>query len=530
MAQRFHSSYLAGGLRGSPFLAAGFGDPAARAARVEEAARRGAAPELVEALLAQDAGLPPGAARRANLEALGERGTVVVATGQQVGLFLGPLYTLYKAATAVAAARLLARESGRRVAPLFWLQTEDHDFAEIDHCVVPRPGGALTLRIAPDDTPERASVAGRRLGADVAERVGELAAALEGLPCAAETVALFRAAYRPGQPLGRAFAEVLAALFAEDGLVVLDPRDPRIARLAAPILRQALFEHARIAAALEARAAALRAAGFDEQVRTRPGVTLPFYHPEGALGPRYRLEVRPGGFALPDGRTVEPAALEAALANEPLRLSTSALLRPIVQDALLPTCAYVGGPAEIDYLAQAAALYPLFGVTPALAVPRARFRLIPPGARRRLQQLGLRPAEIERPRDALLHALAGARGGEAAPGPHWIAELEARLDAYAAGPGAGDPALVRAAARTRESARRALARLERRHQRAVLAREQGLAERVTALQDWLWPGGAPQERVHALPYYAALVGPRALVERVLAAVDPLDPAPQDLAL
>ena len=92
--------------------------------------------ETITALRAQAARLPASAAREANLQALAQPGTVVVVTGQQVGLFLGPLYSFYKAASAVIVARALQQETGVRCVPVFWLQSEDHDFEEIDHCDV----------------------------------------------------------------------------------------------------------------------------------------------------------------------------------------------------------------------------------------------------------------------------------------------------------------------------------------------------------------------------------------------------------
>jgi uncharacterized protein YllA (UPF0747 family) len=188
-----------------------------------------------------------------------------------------------------------------------------------------------------------------------------------------------------------------------------------------------------------------------------------------------------------------------------------------LQDWLLPTAAYVGGPGEIGYLAQANALHPLFELEPPLVIPRARFRLITPPAKRLLEQLQLKPADAE---DAeLLARLAPP----APPGPNasWTAELDARLDAY------GDNSDV---ARARKSIRHAMARLERRHRHAALQRETTLAERVCRLQEWLFPGGAPQERVHGVPFYAAVTGIDRLREDIISRIDVLQPTIEDLFL
>jgi bacillithiol biosynthesis cysteine-adding enzyme BshC len=574
MASTFYSSYLAGGLRGGPLMPLGLGDgPAARAARVRAAAERRAAPALVAALRALSDELPSSAKRAAHLDALARGGCAVVATGQQVGLFLGPLYTIYKAATAVVLARTLAAESGVPCIPLFWLQTEDHDYAEIASAAIPNP--RTHHEVAPLELPDdgacdpRASVAARLLPASCARLVDALADALvdasfRPLPHAAEVIGLIRDAYRPGVPVGRAFARVLGALFADEGLVILDPRTPAIAALAAPIVRRALVDDARLEALLVERGQALDAAGFGAQVRLRPGSPLAFFHLVDAHGPRHRLGRRPDGtfdvlgLDAADGSSPErldQAELLALLERDPLRFSTSALLRPIVQDSLLPTAAYVGGPAEVDYFAQLLPLYGAFELAPPLVAPRARFRLIPHEARLLLDALGLAPADFDRGADAVRAVIAArlapsaaaapdsalaaapaaalASAPASAPGPAWLAEVEARLDAYAAGPEASrDPAIGRAVARTRAALRRNLAALARRHEHALLQRDGAAADRLARLTAWLRPTvhghSAPQERVYSFPWFAARAGVRPLVDAVLAAVDPFDPHPKDI--
>jgi uncharacterized protein YllA (UPF0747 family) len=489
------SSYLASGMRKSAFFPSDFGDRAARVARVRSAAARPVDERLIAALRAQNATLPASAAREAHLQALGAGGAAAVVTGQQVGLFLGPLYTFYKAASAIATARMLEAESGVRCVPLFWLQTEDHDFAEIAACTV----GQARLGLAVDE--RRLSVGHRCLGEEIAALVMGLSAAIEGEPHAAEVGALFDAAYRPGRTLGAAFADALARFFPE--LVFLDPRTPEIARLMQPSIERAVAEAAEMDRLLQERGEELRAAGFDEQVHPRPGYTLAFAHagglPEGA---RERLRQND---APPPG-------------NDPLRYSTSALLRPLVQDALLPTAAYVGGPAEVAYLAQIGPLYRAFGLEAPLVVPRARFRLVPPPARRLCVELGVQPSDAEDPE--LAARLAKPSGP--VPDLSWLAELETRLDGIA-----GD---ARGVARARRSIHHAITRLGERQRRLGAERDAVLVERVRRFAAWLHPGGAPQERALGVAWFAAYAGPAALAARVLDAVDPLDPALKDLLL
>jgi bacillithiol biosynthesis cysteine-adding enzyme BshC len=528
MSGTFYASYLASGLGADPLYPSPLGVRDERVARTRAAAARPVAVELLDALRAQMETLAPSAAQRRNLQAMAQAGTAVVVTGQQVGLCLGPLYTIYKAATAIVLARRLSDEAGVPVVPLFWLQTEDQDFAEIAGCVTPRADGEpVRLQLADDARLERCAVAQRRLGPELAGELDRLEDALSGLAFAAETMALVRAAYRPGEPMARAFARLLSALFADEGLLLLDPRCAEVARLAVPVLRRALVEHAAVDAALAESGRALAARGYEEQVRPRPGSPLVFFHAADASGPRHRLTVAEDGSFVADGNGERHGAAElvALLERDPLRFSTSALLRPMVQDTLLPTAAYVGGPAEVDYFTQLPPLYRCFGLQPPLLSARARFVLLPAAVTTLLERLGLRADEVQAPREALILRLA-APAPDAGPGPAWLAEFEARLDQYLA----ATPAEARAVERTRQSVRRNLGRLQRRYQRDLVAREETLAARVDRLQHWLWPDGAPQERVHALPSYAALVGPTTLIRTIMSAVDPLKPTLRELHL
>jgi bacillithiol biosynthesis cysteine-adding enzyme BshC len=530
----FYSSYLASGLRASALLPRGFGSDVDRRAAVTFAARRRVAPELLAELERQNDAYPPSPAREAHLEALGSPGTVVVATGQQVGLFLGPLYTLYKAASAVAVARLLAAETGVRAVPLFWLQTEDHDFVEMAGCSVPRDREA-PLRLALSERPgdERVALADRVLGPEVRDVLARLDEALAGLPHREGVLALLSAHYRPGVPPGRAFAGVLAALFAQAGLVIYDPRQATAARLLEPVMRAALTSADRLEALLVERGRLLADSGFAEQIQLRRGSPLCFVH-DGPRGPRQRLVRRGAGLGAPgEPGALSIAELVATLEREPLRFSTSALLRPIAQDTLFPTAAYVGGPAEVAYFAQLAPLYPAFGLEAPLVVPRSRFRLLTPRLAAILSRLGLTAADLDTPRDALISRLAPhtrLHAADASPRRDWAAELDARLGALEQRAAALDPALERATRGTRASLARSLDRLARRYERLAVDRDQVLRSRLERLERWLHPDGAPQERVFSFPWFAARAGTAALVSAVLEAVDPLSPAPRDLTI
>lgn len=473
--------------------------------------RRRLAPDVLRALVAQNAALPASAARDAHLRELGE-GAAAVVTGQQVGLFLGPLYTLYKAASAVALARSMRASTGLPVVPVFWLQTEDHDLPEIAWCGLP----GLRVRV-PVDAENRVSIAHLVLPPEVDAALDEVATQLGDNA----HLARLRRHYRPGASWSRAFAGVLAELFEPEGLVFVDPRDPALAGIAAPIHMRAIDDAERISASLVAHCAELEREGRATPVHVRAGAPLSFVHPDGPTGPRVRLDRT---LAEIGGTRRFDRAMLRALA--PAQFSTSALLRPILQDTLLPTVAYVGGPAEVAYFAQLQPVYAAFGLPMPRVVPRARFRIVDARMQALLARTGLavndleadeatllarvrRPADVDIERELLAPFLAG----------------HARVAASVAPSDRVDKALRR----TKLSVERALGKLQ-----GAIARDAAYADSETVaavrrLRDRLVPEGAPQERILGLPAFAARGGDRALVERVLAAIGPLTGQLQEIA-
>jgi bacillithiol biosynthesis cysteine-adding enzyme BshC len=505
MSSAFSPAFLRGEARALAFLPDDFRHASRRAEHVRRAGTRSVSPRTLEVLRAQQA---PG--REAQLDALARPGTVVVVTGQQVGLFLGPLYSLYKAATAVSVARALEQETGVRCVPVFWLQSEDHDFEEIDHCHVHARDGALVkLRLPAPHHVERCSLSGLALGAGVDEALRRLSEALEGLPHADEVLALFSRHYRPERTWVSAFADVMAELLPE--LLVLDPRDPALAAEALVVHRRAVEEAPAIARALLERHAALEREGFATQVHVRPDAPLCFFHPQGREGPRYRLEPRDGRWGLVGG--TETFSTEQLLAG---CFSSSALLRPLVQDTLLPTAAYVGGPGEANYFAQLAPLYAHFGKPMPMFVPRARFRVVEPRVRSVLGELGLGPADVEAPTEAVLKKLLPP---PANPSPE---ELERRINEAVAPLLDAVTGVDDAVKRTRATIARAASRLAGRHARARLRSDEVLIGRVERAQRALWPHGEPQERVLGFPGFAARFGVQGFVELVKQALVPFE--------
>jgi bacillithiol biosynthesis cysteine-adding enzyme BshC len=369
---------------------------------------------------------------------------------------------------------------------------------------------------AESEAEARCSVVQRNLPPEITSLIDGLAGCLADAPGATAVVDLLRAHYRPGRPLAEAFAGALAAIFGDEGLLFLNPRDPRLAALAAPIYRRSIEDAAAIDAALAAQGARLESAGFAEQIPPRPGSTLVFFHRDDARGPRYRLQRAGEDVWELTGceHKVTHREVLALTERDPLRFSTSALLRPLVQDTLLPTVAYVGGPAEVSYFAQLMPLYPLFGVTPPLVMPRARFRCVDARARRRLAALKLSADDLHLPTDELLARIAVQRPPDAADPATLKAivddEVAPRVAALTSAIERAFPHLARAAERTNDSVSHVLRKLTNRYARALLERDTATQQRLRWLQDTLVPGGVPQERVFGWPWLAAQLGPDVL--------------------
>ena len=308
-------------------------------------------PELLQLLTAQNSS----AAAASSLAALSQ-GAGAVLTGQQVGLFGGPLYSPFKAATAIARARQ-ATAAGHPHAAVFWLASEDHDFAEINQ--VTFPAGRELANLIYEKAPEFALPARRIVFDDSITALVERAAGLLGPSEATDALV---AAYKPGRTFAQAFADLYSVLFAAQGLLIVDAAGRDFHRLGAPVLRAAIERADEFHLALTVRGQALEAAGYHTQVAVAPQSSLLFLIDDKS-GARTGLRrvaptpAEPNGLWHADQQTFSTADLLGVLSAEPERISPAALLRPVFQDFLFSTSAQIGGPAEIAYLAQSTVLF-----------------------------------------------------------------------------------------------------------------------------------------------------------------------------
>lgn len=483
---------------------------------------------LAAALEAQADGLgAPDAARR-QLRRLAHPDARAVVAGQQVGLLLGPTYTLSKAVTAVKlAARLDTPE--RPVVPVFWLATQDHDAAEIDHAWLLD----LDERLARVTLPLPAGVAAGRLPlpADAAARVVAQLAELDVRGVYLEEVrglleaTAGRAAAAPGAPgggFGSWFGALLYALLGPAGLIVADPLDPALARLAAPLLARELRDPAASVHTVQRAGERLDALGFAPQLgraddATNLFVELPGDGPDGL--PRRELLRRAGDrpegpFVAADRRFERDELLER-LERDPTCITPAAGLRPVMQDTLLPTAVTVVGPGELRYIAQLAGVYGHHGVAQPLIWPRATATVLEPPVRRILARHALdATAFLADPQGCEARVLL-ERAGHAerfrAAHAHLARDCEAMLDEVAG----VDPTLQRTVTRQRQHIARALDTLERKTARALAQHDAITRRQFQRLAVQLLPGGTPQERKLSPFSFFLKFGVEAVVEAFL---------------
>jgi len=418
---------------------------------------------------------------------------MAVVTGQQVGLFSGPAYTIYKAVTAIRLARELTAR-GMETVPVFWIADEDHDVAEVNHTYFLDEVFEL-IRL------EHGSPARHLRVGDIAFDSGigkltEQAAKIAG----GEVARWLKECYREGETFGSAFGKLMARLFSDFGVVLLDAMDARLHRLGLAVFRRTVEESSELNRALLARGQELEKAGYHAQVKVREQTSLLFAMVNGRRVP---LRRKNGNFVLEDGLRLSPREVLDWMERATGDFSPNVLLRPILQDTLLPTVAYIGGPAEAAYFAQANTLYERLLKRMPVFFPRASFTLVEPRTERLLAKYGLSVEDAFRGPQRLERAIASARLPRGLKSSLARAEkkIGEALDTLGGGLEKLDPTLVGAVSTGRKKVLYQLEKLRHKAARAEASRAEIARRHARMLQCALYPHHALQERViNFLPF------------------------------
>lgn len=485
------------------------GNPARAEAWDDVIARTRAVPRdqatLAAALAAQQERRGAPAAARSAAALLAEPGTVAVVTGQQAGLFGGPLYTLLKAVTTLALAKKVEREHRVPAVAVFWIDAEDHDWDEVASCAVLDANDRVaTVTAAKPEGAGEGAVAALRLTASIGTTIDELAAQLPATPFTDELIAGLREAYRPGRGMAEAFGAWLEAVLGPLGLVVYDCSDPATKPLALPVFLRELREPGTAAAAAMASGEALSALGYHAQVAASPDATSLFY-----LAPRRHLIKRAGdGFSI-EGRTISASQLIAEAQAHPERFSPNVLLRPIVQDTLFPTVCYVGGPSELAYLGQLKAIYDAAPLPMPLVFPRPTATILDSASSRFLTRYQIPLAALQPRDEATLNQLLQSqlpKSVEASlvDATHAVQASMARVVECVP---EIDPTLSGAARSTLTRMEHDLQTLHSKIIQAAKRRDDTLRRQFTRARDLAFPDGEQQERCLAFVHFVNQFGP-----------------------
>lgn len=454
---------------------------------------------------------------------LGDADCMAVVTGQQVGLPGGPMYTLIKALHTIRLAALYENELGLPVVPIFWLELEDHDIEEVSSLTVKDSEHRLTsLRLEAGEGGTRRPVKDILLGPDIDRILNELAGLLPRTEYGEELFKQLRRCYTAEASFAEAFARLLTKWLSGLGLVLADPSHPHLKMQASNIFAGEIEEPGTSRQRYLDQLLRIAASGYSEQVTTRAGRLQLFLLVEGE---KYRIAADEEDFAL-EGSNLkfDRGEILKIVEEEPQRLVPSVLLRPIVQDTLFPTLAYIGGPAEVSYFAQATPLYQEFGVDMPLIMPRSGVTLVGSASRRTLETYSIELTEIfQSAEDLTRHVIAEHVPEQARllfrQAKLEIAEAMARLKLEL---DPGEDGFAHATEAAAKKVRYHLDKLEDKYMRAVERKNEVLVSRLFRLSNTLFPGGSLQERVFSIAQVINTYG-SGVINAILESIDPTNP-------
>jgi bacillithiol synthase len=445
-------------------------------------------------------------AAQAKLERIAAGDGFFVCTGQQAGLFSGPLFTVYKTLTAIKLAEHLEEVLGVTVAPLFWVAADDHDFAEVNHAFVFGADSMLHRVEVDGDGNSAHSMDRQLLDNSVNVAIEQLTQLLPANELSQQTIQWIRGSYVPGVSMAAAFKALIESMFARYDLLTTSSAHQVVKSMATSVILRELDRSEQHEQTLRRQSDRLLAAGYHEQVSIRPGAANVLYEDEEG---RDRLVRKNGGWHLSrTKKMISAAELNDLLTVHPERFSANVLLRPVVASAVFPTIAYVGGPAEVSYHAQIGCLFAEHDVPMPLVMPRASFEIIEQKVHKVLDKFGLEPSAFRQPFDQLASQV---MRDDLPPGlTATVSQLRDSIaQAYAAlvdASAAIDPTLRGPLENARNASHKALADVEKKIVSHLKKKNEIGIEQLRKASNNLYPQGEPQERVVSAISYLARYG------------------------
>jgi bacillithiol biosynthesis cysteine-adding enzyme BshC len=499
----------------APFFS---GDPADRAAWADVISRTQAHDRRREDIASVIAGQQerrqaPARARDAG-RLLADRRTVAIVTGQQAGLFGGPLFTLLKALTALKLAEQVSRDHNIPAVAIFWIDAEDHDWEEVRSCTVLDAGlSPKSVSLPPRPGAEHAPVATVRLDASIVDAVAELESSLPDTGFRDSLLIALRRAYTPGAGMADAFGRWLEEVLGARGLVVYDSSDPASKPLVGEVFARELSNPGHTVRLAALAGSDLTARGYHAQVHAHDD-SLALFHLNSDDGGRRAIRQQGGVFVVGDQQFPTAALVDQATAR-PAGFSPNVLLRPVVQDTIFPTICYVAGPNELAYLGQLRGVYQHFGVPMPLFYPRASATIVDSAALRFLTKYKLPLESLQAQDEAALNELLKAQIPAVVEDSFSGAAqaIEAQMTRVIEAIPALDPTLEGAAQSTLERMQRDLNTLHAKMIQAAKRRDETLRRQFIHARALAFPGGHAQERTIGFVSFLNQYGP-ALVDRL----------------
>ncbi|MGI8813514.1 MAG: bacillithiol biosynthesis cysteine-adding enzyme BshC [Pyrinomonadaceae bacterium] len=458
---------------------------------------------LCDVLQRQNTAVGAAAETLENIDLLRQSETVAVLTGQQAGVFTGPLYTIYKALSAVKMVACL-RERGFAAVPVFWAATEDHDLDEVSVASVATDDGIADTFYRPRKYLEGSSVGTIAIDGSIDIAIADLFSQLPATEFSGKLRDLIASAYRSGENFGSSFTSLISRLFSQYGLIIVDPLDADIKRLAAPIYGTAIARSIDMVTAIRARSSKLVADGYHHQVTVEQDYFPLFWHSDDGRRRSLRVDPKDGSVrAAGEKFKATLPELQRIVSQEPTRFSPGVMLRPVVQDYLFPTVCYFGGAAEIAYFAQNSDVYRILDrpVTPILH--RQSFTVIEARFDKYLEKLGLSFTDCFGSADDLSSKIVAGVVDPvtAALFPDIEAKIDSELERLALALAAIDPTLAAGFETKRRKIRYHLAAAKKKFETVRLKKDETADRRLRASMANLLPRGQLQERTINVTQY-----------------------------
>ena len=442
-----------------------------------------------------------------SIEAIDRDQACAVVTGQQAGLFSGPLYTIYKALTAIKLAERLSRTGPGKHVPVFWLASDDHDVAEIDHIVLlDKDNRPQEIRCAMPSGELKMPASALILPPGISDCFRQLEDLTQPSEFKADIIAALSEDYRPGRGWVEAFARWMMGLFRSRGLIFIDASDPRLKALGGEVFYREIAEGSPSTSPALAASRRLREAGYESQVRLHEGILNIFY------AERERRSVRWDGQAFEVAEPRETFSKESLLSlakEKPFFFSPNVLLRPLYQDSLLPTVAYVGGPGEIAYFAQMKGVYGEFGLPMPVIYPRKSLTVVEAKIGRVMAKYHLDIPDLWGGEDAIIRSL--GEGGVPEPLARAVSlaasHVEQDFEPIIRDAAAFEPTLKESAEMSRGKLVEQLRFLERKIVQAAKKQNDIAVGQIRKAGSSLYPHGRLQERVLNIVPFLLKYGP-----------------------